>query len=38
MSQKRTPGKGEKNQIQMILGLKPKEEGQIFWVYFIPGQ
>lgn len=38
LSQKRTPGKGEKNQIQMVLGLKPVEEGPVFWIYYLPGQ
>lgn len=35
---KRIPGKGERYQIQMIVGLKPIEDGHIFWVYYTPGQ
>lgn len=34
---KRTPGKGERSHIQMLLGLKPVEEGETFWVFYIPG-
>jgi|688.fasta_scaffold2743985_1 hypothetical protein len=34
---KRTPGKGEKLAILMLIGLKPVEEGETFWIFYIPG-
>jgi len=34
---KRTPGKGEKSLVQMVVGLKEVTTESVFWVFYWPG-